>query len=196
MRHESLMQDLGTQAPAFALPDSNGRIFTLDSFKASPALLVAFICNHCEFVQHIVAGFVKFTTEYAPKGLATVAISSNDVVEFPEDGPVEMERFASRHGFTFPYLYDESQDTAKAFGAACTPDFFLYDASRRLVYRGRFDASRPQTAHSVANDIPVTGAELRAAVDAVLAGRPVPSKQLPSMGCSMKWKAGNVPEWG
>ncbi|HVB33475.1 MAG TPA: thioredoxin family protein [Patescibacteria group bacterium] len=189
------MQDLGTQAPAFALPDPNGRIFTLESFQGSPALLVAFICNHCPFVQHIIEGFVKFAAEYAPKGLASVAISSNDVAEFPEDGPAEMGHFAGRHGLTFPYLYDESQDIAKAFGAACTPDFFLYDAARRLAYRGRFDASRPQTDHSVANGIPVTGADLRAAVDAVLAGRPVSANQVPSMGCSMKWKAGNEPVW-
>jgi len=196
MRHESIMPDLRTPAPEFALPDPAGRTYTLDDFARARALLVAFICNHCPFVQHILGGLVAFATEYKAKGLATVAINSNDVRAFPEDGPAEMAQLSATRGFTFPYLYDETQDVAKAFGAACTPDFFLYDAARRLFYRGRFDNSRPQTEHSTGNGVPVTGADMRAAADTVLAGKPAPSAQLPSMGCSLKWKPGNEPSWG
>jgi peroxiredoxin len=190
------MPDLGTPAPEFALPDPSGRIYSLKDFASARALLVAFLCNHCPFVQHILDGFVAFASEYAPKGLATVAISSNDVGAFPQDGPTEMARLAATRGFTFPYLYDESQDTAKAFGAACTPDFFMYDANRRLFYRGQFDKSRPTTVHVAGNALPVTGADMRAAADAVLVGQPTPPNQIPSMGCSLKWKPGREPSWG
>jgi peroxiredoxin len=196
MRYESLMPDLGSQAPDFALPDPGGRIYTLKDFSSGRALLVAFLCNHCPFVQHLLDGFVSFASEYAPKGLATVAISSNDVGTYPEDAPEKMAELAATRGFTFSYLYDESQEVAKAFGAACTPDFFLYDASRRLYYRGQFDNSRPQTVHTPGPPIPVTGADMRAAVEAALAGRPAPAEQMPSRGCSLKWKPGNEPFWG
>jgi peroxiredoxin len=196
MRFESLMSDLGTQVPEFSSPDPDGRVYTLKHFSGGRALLVAFLCNHCPFVQHIIDGFVSFASEYSPKGLATVAISSNDVATFPDDAPDKMKVFAAAHKFTFPYLYDESQGTAKAFGAACTPDFFLYDAARRLYYRGQFDNSRPVTPHTPGPPIPVTGADMRAAVDLVLAGKPAPAQQMPSRGCSMKWKPGNEPSWG
>lgn len=196
MRHESLMPDLGTPAPEFALPDPGGRIYTLNDFAHARALLVAFLCNHCPFVKHILDGLIAFAAEYKPKGLAMVAISSNDVRAFPEDGPAEMAQLAFTRGFTFPYLYDESQQAAKAFGAACTPDFFLYDAARRLFYRGRFDNSRPQTEHSAGTGMPVTGADMRAAADSVLGGKPAPLVQMPSMGCSLKWKPGSEPSWG
>lgn len=196
MRYESLMPDLGSQAPEFALPDSGGRVYTLKDFSSARALVVAFLCNHCPFVQHLLDGFVSFASEYARKGLATVAISSNDVATYPEDAPEKMAELATARGFTFPYLYDESQEVAKTFGAACTPDFFLYDASRRLYYRGQFDNSRPQTPHTPGPPIPVTGADMRAAVEAALAGRPALAEQMPSRGCSLKWKPGNEPSWG
>ena len=196
MRHESLMLDLGTRAPDFELPDTSGRIYTLGDFSIAPGLLVAFLCNHCPFVQHLLDGFVAFAAEYGPGGLATVAISSSDVDAFPEDGPEEMARLAESRRFTFPYLFDESQSAAKAFGAVCTPDFFLFDANRLLTYRGQFDRSRPQTVHTQGNAIPVSGSDMRAAADAVLAGRPAPLEQFPSIGCNIKWKPGNEPEWG
>ncbi len=196
MRHESLMLDLGTRAPDFELPDTSGRIYTLGDFSIAPGLLVAFLCNHCPFVRHLLDGFVAFAAEYGPRGLATVAISSNDMDAFPEDGPEEMARLAESRRFTFPYLFDEPQSAAKAFGAVCTPDFFLFDANRQLTYRGQFDRSRPQTVHTQGNAIPVSGSDMRAAADAVLAGLPAPLEQFPSIGCNIKWKPGNEPEWG
>ncbi len=196
MRYESLMLELGTAAPHFALPDPGGHVYTLQDFSGSQGLLIAFFCNHCPFVQHILPKFVEFAAEYQRKGLATVAISSNDVTEFPEDGPGKMEELAAKHGFTFPYLFDESQQAALAFGAACTPDFFMYDGERRLYYRGQFDGSRPITPYTPDNKIPVTGADMRAAADALLAGQPAPANQVASKGCSLKWKAGNAPSWG
>jgi len=189
-RRESRMLELGTQAPDFALPDPSGKVSSLADFDGKPALLVAFICNHCPYVKHIADGFAAFAREYGEKGLSVVAISANDAAAYPEDAPPAMAKVAEAHGFTFPYLYDESQQVALAYQAICTPDFFLFDADRRLVYRGQFDASRPK------GDVPVTGASLRAAVDAVLAGRPVPAEQMPSVGCSIKWKPGNAPKWG
>jgi peroxiredoxin len=189
-RRESRMLELGTKAPDFALPDPSGEVVSLVDFDDKPALLVAFICNHCPYVKHIVDGFAAFAREYGGKGLAVVAISANDAGAYPEDAPPAMAEVARAHGFTFPYLYDESQQVALAYQAICTPDFFLFDADRRLVYRGQFDDSRPK------GDVPVTGASLRVAVDALLAGRPVPAEQMPSVGCSIKWKAGNAPEWG
>lgn len=196
MRYESLMLELGTAAPAFALPDAQGRVYTLEDFSDSQGLLVAFLCNHCPFVQHIVPKFVEFAAEYGEKGLATIAISSNDVTEFPEDSPAKMGEFAAKHGFTFPYLYDETQQVALSFGAACTPDFFMYDGDRRLYYRGQFDGSRPITPYTPDNNIPVTGADMRGAADAMLAGYPAPANQVASKGCSLKWKPGNAPTWG
>ncbi|GIL05712.1 MAG: thioredoxin family protein [Betaproteobacteria bacterium] len=187
---QSRMIELGTRAPDFALPDIvSGRIVGLADFSASPALLVAFICNHCPYVKHVRAGFAAFAREYGSKGLAIVAISANDAAAYPDDAPEAMAREAKNAGFTFPYLYDETQVTARAYEAICTPDFFLFDRERRLVYRGRFDASRP------GSNVPVSGADLRAAADALLAGRPVPTDQQPSMGCSIKWTPGHAPAY-
>ncbi len=186
---QSTMLELGTAAPAIALPDGTGRLHTLDDFAAAPALLVAFICNHCPYVKHILDGFVQFAAEYGKKGLATLAISSNDIESYPADAPAEMAKLARSRGFTFPYLFDESQQVAKAFRAVCTPEFYLFDRDRHLVYRGQFDGSRP------GGRVPVTGADLRAAADALLAGRSLTAEQIPSAGCSIKWKKGNAPEW-
>ncbi len=183
-RTASRMPALGLAAPDFALPDTGGHLVRRDDFAASPALLVAFWCNHCPFVKHVQQGFVAFAREYQPRGLAVVAISANDVTAYPADSPAHMKENAALHGYSFPYLYDESQDVARAYEAACTPDFFLYDKARRLVYRGQFDSSRPGSGE------PVTGADLRRAVDAVLAGQPLPADQRPSLGCNIKWKHG------
>ena len=185
----STMLALGTEAPDFRLPDPTGRLITRDELRGAPALLVAFLCNHCPYVQHIREGFSRFAKEYRAKGLAIVAINSNDARSHPEDAPAAMAREIERFEYVFPYLVDETQAVAKAYRAACTPDFFLFDASRKLVYRGQFDASRP------GNATPVTGADLRAAADAALAGRAVPSSQLPSLGCNIKWKPGNEPDY-
>lgn len=185
----STMLELGTPAPRFQLPEpATGRIVSIDEFDGKP-LLVAFICNHCPFVKHIQAEFARFAEEYQAKGLAVVAISSNDVQTHPEDAPEKMAEEARRAGYTFPYLYDETQAVAQAYEAACTPDFFLFDAERKLVYRGQFDDARP------GNDAPVNGKDLRAAADAVLSGRPVPGDQKPSIGCNIKWKPGNEPAY-
>jgi peroxiredoxin len=198
LRH-SRMLALGTPAPAFALPDASARVHTLDRIAGQQPLLVAFICNHCPFVQHIIGSFARFAQEYQPKGLAVVAISSNDVRAHPEDSPAEMARFAAQHGFTFPYLYDESQQVALSYGAICTPDFFLFDTRRQLAYRGQFDGSRPYTEWDEKfgkprNVVPCDGVDMRVAADAVLAGR-VPPQQVASTGCSIKWKAENEPDW-
>jgi peroxiredoxin len=176
----------GTKAPTFRLPDPHGKLVSSDEFSGAPALLVAFICNHCPFVKHIQSSFTAIAKEYQARGAAIVAISSNDAVSFPEDGPEKMAEEILAAGYTFPYLYDESQEVARTYGAVCTPDFFLFDRHQRLVYRGQFDGSRPK------NNVPVTGADLRAAFDAVLEGRPVPSGQNPSVGCSIKWKPENA----
>jgi thiol-disulfide isomerase/thioredoxin len=197
MKWQSLMEELGTTAPGLSLAEpATGRTWNLAEHSSSKALLVAFLCNHCPFVLHILDEFVKFAAQYQQKGLLVVAVSSNDVDAHPEDGPAEMARLAAARHFSFPYLYDESQAAAKAFRAVCTPDFFLYDDRRRLVYRGQFDGSRPRTPHTVGTAVPITGADLRYAVDAVLAGRPAATDQMPSMGCSMKWKPGYEPDWG
>jgi len=180
----STMLPLGTPAPRFRLPDPDGKWVSFDDFADAPALLVMFLCNHCPYVKHVADEVARFAREYAAKGLAAVAINPNDVVAYPEDAPPEMAEEARRRGYTFPYLHDESQDVARAYRAACTPEFYLFDRERRLVYRGRFDASRP------GQPTPVTGADLRAAADALLAGRPVPAAQQPSMGCSIKWRPG------
>jgi peroxiredoxin len=186
----STMLPLGTLAPDFGLPDAQGNTVSLADFAQAPALLVVFMCNHCPFVKHVLNHFVELAEEYQAKGVAVVGINSNDVTSFPEDRPEMMAKVARQQGFTFAYLYDEAQEVAKAYHAACTPDFFLFDREMKLVYRGQMDDSRP------GNNVPVTGNDLRAALDAVLAGKEVPEPQKPSMGCNIKWKLGNEPEYG
>jgi peroxiredoxin len=183
------MLALGTRAPDFSLPDHDGKRHSLQDFAAAPALLVAFICSHCPFVRHVRAEFAAFARDYRARGLAVVAINSNDLVAYPQDGPDAMRAEAAELGYEFPYLVDATQEVAKAYRAACTPDFFLFDAQRRLVYRGQFDDSRP------GNGRPVTGADLRAAVDQTLAGRAPGPDQLPSLGCNIKWRPGNEPDY-
>lgn len=190
VRVPSTMVPLGTNAPDFRLPDpASGRMVALDDFRDAPALLVVFLANHCPFVKHIAGGLADFARDYAERGLAVVAINANDVSSHPDDAPERMVEEVERRGYVFPYLFDETQEVAKAYRAACTPDFFLYDRERRLAYRGQFDASRPSL------DVPVTGSDLRAATDAVLAGAAAPEPQTPSVGCNIKWKPGNEPEW-
>jgi peroxiredoxin len=184
------MAALGTAAPDFSLPDPRtGKTVSRDDFADASGLLVAFLSNHCPFVKHIADELGAFSREYAGKGLAMVGICANDVSTHADDSPEKMAAEAEARGYAFPYLYDESQEVAKAFHAACTPDFFLFDADRKLVYRGQFDDSRPSL------DTPVTGADLRAACDAVLAGETPSDEQHPSVGCNIKWKAGNNPPW-
>jgi len=185
----STMLPLGTPAPDFRLPDTDDRAVARDDFKHAPALLVMFICNHCPYVKHIRAGLAAFARDYQARGLAIVAINANDVASYPEDRPEQMAAEKRQAGYLFPYLHDDSQAVAKAYRAACTPDFFLFDGARRLVYRGQFDDSRP------GNDRPVTGADLRAAAEALLAGAPIASEQRPSIGCNIKWKAGAAPDY-
>jgi peroxiredoxin len=185
----STMLPLGTAAPRFRLPDTAGALVALDDFAAAPALVVVFMCNHCPFVKHIRDGLAQFARDAQGRGAAMVGISANDVASYPADSPAAMAREVASAGYTFPYLYDESQAVAKAYRSACTPDFFLFDRERRLAYRGQFDDSRP------GNTRPVTGADLRAALDAVLAGRLVSPEQTPSIGCNIKWKPGNAPEY-
>jgi len=185
----SQMLTLGTPAPDFSLPDTESNIVSLADFKGAPALLVIFMCNHCPFVKHILSGLVELIKKYQSKGVAVIGINSNDVVSYPEDSPEKMANLAREAGFTFPYLYDETQEVAKAYNAACTPDFFLFDQEMRLVYRGQMDDSRP------GNNIPVTGVDLTAAIEAVIAGRKVNPEQKPSIGCNIKWKQGNQPHY-
>jgi len=186
----STMLPLGTPAPDFTLPDAaGGGTVSLDELRDADGLLVAFICNHCPFVKHIADELAAFGEEYREKGLAMVAISSNDAENYPADGPEKMAEEARRRGYGFPYLFDEDQAVAKAYRAACTPDFFLFDGDGLLAYRGQFDASRP------GNGVPVTGKDLRAAADAVLAGQAPDEEQTPSVGCNIKWKEGNAPAW-
>ena len=186
----STMLPLGTPAPDFSLPEPmTGKTVSLGDFQDAPALLVMVICNHCPFVKHIRQGLVQFARDYPAKDLAIVAISANDAANYPDDSPAKIAEEAKTFGYPFPYLHDESQTVAKAYRAACTPDFFLFDAGRKLVYRGQFDGSRP------GNKLPVTGSDLRAAVDALLAGQPVPSAQQPSIGCNIKWKTGHEPDY-
>jgi peroxiredoxin len=183
------MLALGTPLPPFRLPDPSGKVVASDDFEGSPALLVAFICNHCPYVKHLRDGLAEFARDYQGSGLAMVAINSNDVANYPDDSPAKMGEEVEQAGYVFPYLYDESQEVAKAYRAACTPEFYLFDADRRLVYRGQFDDSRPESGR------PVTGADLRAAVDALLAGRPITPDQTPSIGCNIKWKPGQEPDY-
>lgn len=184
----STMVELGTPLPEFSLPDYDGAMHSSTDYAGRP-LLVVFICNHCPFVKHIIEKFSRQARDYQDKGVAVVAISSNDIEAHPQDDPAHMKRFAAENDLSFPYLFDESQEVAQRYRAACTPDFFLFDENKKLVYRGQLDDSRR------GNDKPVTGADLRAALDAVLAGKPVPEEQKPSMGCNIKWKPGNQPSY-
>lgn len=185
----STMLPLGTPAPDFKLPDTNGKTVTLADFKDQAALAVIFMCNHCPYVVHLRAGLARLANDYMIKHVGIVGISSNDAKNYPADSPAKMKDEVKSAGYIFPYLYDETQAVAKAYRAACTPDIFFFDRSRRLVYRGQFDASRP------GNGIPVTGQDLRAAIDAVLAGKPTTTLQVASMGCNIKWKPGNEPDY-
>jgi peroxiredoxin len=185
---ESRMPALGTPAPPFALADPAGKRFALRDFAGSKGLLVAFICNHCPYVKHLLESFVQFAREYGPKGIAIVAINPNDPASHPQDDAQSMARIAAEKGFTFPYLIDDTQAVAKAYQAICTPDFFLFDSGRKLAYRGQFDGTRPGKGQ------PATGSDLRAAADALLAGRLL-GRQVPSVGCSIKWKSGQAPDW-
>jgi peroxiredoxin len=186
----STMLPLGTTAPGFSLPDAaTGATVSLADFDDQPVALVMFISNHCPYVKHVAAELGRVGREYGPKGVAVVAIGSNDVENYPDDAPARMVEFAAANGLDFPYLHDETQEVALAYRAACTPDFYVFDRERRLVYRGQLDGARP------GNDVPVDGRDLRAALDAALAGSPVPEPQSPSMGCNIKWKAGNEPEY-
>jgi len=185
----STMLPLGTPAPDFALPATDGKTVSLADFGEAQALLVVFMCNHCPFVKHIVHDFVDLARQYQAKGVAVVGINSNDVDAYPDDRPEKMARLAQEKAFTFPYLYDATQEVVRSYWAACTPDFFLFDKDRRLVYRGQMDDSRP------GSDEPITGADLRAALDAVLAGESVGAEQKPSMGCNIKWRPGNEPDY-
>ncbi len=181
---ESTMLELGTIAPHFALLDVvKGSTVSRDDFKGNKALLVLFICTHCPYVKHVERGLAALGRDYAGKPLGIVAISSNDVTTHPDDSPAGLKKQTETFAFVFPYLYDESQAVAHAYKAACTPDIFLFDADFRLVYRGQFDSSRP------GNGIPVSGEDLRGAIEQVLAGKPVPTDQRPSIGCNIKWKA-------
>lgn len=181
------MLPLGTRAPDFSLPDANGAVHNLADAANAPATLVVFLCNHCPYVQHVAPALGRLAAGWQARGVPVFGVNSNDPDAYPDDRPDRMGAFAEQHGWTFPYLYDESQAVARAYAAACTPDFFLFDAGQLLVYRGRLDPSRP---HS---DVPVTGADLGAAIDAVLAGQPVSDDQAPSIGCSIKWRPGNEP---
>ena len=185
----STMLPLGTQAPDFSLPDPSGKPVSLADFANAPALLVVFLCNHCPYVKHVAAGLAQLAADYQPRGVAVVGINANDVDSYPEDSPAKMAEEVKRRGYTFPYLYDATQEVAKAYSAACTPDFFLFDRARALVYRGQMDGARP------GNNVAVSGEDLRAALDAVLAGRPVSAQQRASLGCNIKWKPGNEPDY-
>jgi peroxiredoxin len=183
----STMLPLGSKAPQFRLWEPGGSLVSLDDFQEAPALLVMFICNHCPYVKHVRHELAKLGADCQAKGVAVVAINANDADAYPDDRPECMTREKADFGYTFPYLYDEDQSVAKAYEAACTPDFFLFDASRSLVYRGQLDGSRP------GNSIPVDGKDLRTAIDLLLAHQPVPTDQRPSMGCNIKWRVGNEP---
>lgn len=188
-RTPSTMLELGTRAPDFSLPDTDGKEVSVESLAGAPGLLVAFICNHCPYVIHLREALAVLGKDAQARGLAVVAISSNDVENYPQDSPELMVEEKASAGYTFPYLYDATQEVAKAYEAACTPDFYLFDGDQRLVYRGQFDSSRP------GNDDPITGADIRAAIDGLLAGQGPAQAQLPSLGCNIKWKVGNAPAY-
>lgn len=189
-RTESRMMPLGTSAPDFTLPDTvSGKEISLRDFECDQATVVMFICNHCPYVIHILDELLELVKEYQEKGFKFVAISSNDVENYPADSPEKMKQLAEEKGFTFPYAYDETQRVAQAYDAACTPDFYVFDKNMKLAYRGQMDGARP------GNDVPVTGKDLRAALDAIVAGEPVSDAQRPSMGCNIKWKPENKPAY-
>lgn len=189
-RTPSTMLALGTPAPDFHLANAvDGKLVSLADLGGAPALLVVFMCNHCPFVKHVASGLAALASEYQKRGVAVVGINSNDIEAHPDDAPEKMAAEAKARGYTFPYLFDETQSVAKSYHAACTPDFFLFDQQRKLVYRGQLDASRPDSG------VPVTGHDLRAALDAVLAGRQPAADQTPSIGCNIKWKPGNEPDY-
>ena len=189
VRTASTMLPLGTKAPFFSLRDTDGQLVKLDDFSGARGLLVIFLCNHCPYVKHIAAELKKLAAEYQGQGIAVVGISSNDAQAYPEDGPEKMKEEHRERGYTFPYLFDADQAVAKAYHAACTPDFFLFDGQHSLVYRGQMDRSRPRS------EIPVTGEDLRRALDAVLAGKKPVDEQTPSLGCNIKWIPGNEPTY-
>jgi peroxiredoxin len=189
VRTASTMLPLGTKAPSFTLPDAAGQKVSLADFADAPAMLVVFMCNHCPYVKHVAAGLAQLAKDYQSRGVAVVGINSNDVDSFPEDSPAKMADEVKSRGYTFPYLYDATQCVAQAYRAACTPDFYVFDRDRKLVYRGQMDSSRPNSG------VPVTGQDLRAALDAVLASQPVVADQKPSLGCNIKWKPGNEPDY-
>ena len=186
----SIMLPLGTAAPDFSLSDpATDEMVSLADFEDKKALLVTFICNHCPFVKHVADSFAALASEYQAKGVGVVAVMSNDVANFPDDGPDKMAQEKASRSYSFPYLYDETQEVAKSFRATCTPDYFIFDADQKLVYRGQMDGSRPD------NGIPVSGQDLRAALDALIDGRPAPVAQTPSIGCNIKWKPDNEPDY-
>jgi peroxiredoxin len=186
----STMSPLGAAAPDFSLPDTvSGKTMSLSAFAAKKALLVVFLCNHCPYVKHLQEGLAQLGRDYEKKDAAIVAISANDPASHPDDAPAKLGSESTARGYRFPVLFDATQKVAQAYRAACTPDFFVYDAARRLAYRGQFDSSRP------GNGVPVTGSDLRAALDAVTAGKPASTKQQPSLGCNIKWRAGNEPDY-
>ena len=185
----STMLPLGTRAPDFSLPNVDGRTVSLRDFADAPALVVVFMCNHCPFVKHLADSLAATAKQYQARGVAFVGINSNDAQAYPDDSPERMKEEARNRGYTFPYLFDESQEVAKAYRAACTPDFYVFDSKRLLVYRGQYDDTRPDSGK------PPTGADLRAALDALLAGKPVPAEQKPSIGCNIKWKPGAAPDY-
>lgn len=189
VRTASTMLPLGTQAPAFDLPECEGGSYSLEQAQGAKALLVMFICNHCPYVKHVADQLKVLADDYADKGVAVVAISSNDAEAYPDDSPEAMAAEKAARGYAFPYLFDGDQSVAQAYAAACTPDFFLFDADQKLAYRGQLDGARPSS------DQPVTGEDLRAAIDAVLAGEAVPEPQKASLGCNIKWKPGNEPQY-
>jgi len=189
VRTASTMLPLGTIAPDFRLPDYDGRMVARDDFRGQRGLLVVFMCNHCPYVKHVAPELARIADEYQARGIGVVGISSNDVASHPDDGPDKMKAEAALQCYRFPYLYDESQEVAQHYQAACTPDFFLFDDQFRLVYRGQLDETRPK------QGIAPHGKDLRAALDALLAGRAQPEPQRPSLGCNIKWKAGNAPDY-
>lgn len=183
------MLTLGTKAPAFSLPDFDDKQYSIHDFADASALVVVFFCNHCPYVKLLKAHFAEFARKYMEKGVAVVAINSNNTVQYPDDAPEKMAEDAKAFNYPFPYLFDEKQEVAKAFQAACTPDFYLFDGERKLVYRGQYDDARP------GNDVEPNGKDLAAAIDAVLAGEPVAEDQKPATGCNIKWKPGNAPDY-
>lgn len=189
VRTASTMRPLGMKAPPFSLMNVDGREVSLSDFSDARALLVIFMCNHCPYVKHVASEIQRVAMDYMPQGVAVVGINSNDASTHPGDSPEQMVHEAEQRGYPFPYLFDEEQTVAKAYGAACTPDFFLFDKNQQLAYRGQLDGSRPK------NDTPLTGSDLRAALNAVLSGKETPQPQRPSIGCNIKWKEGNEPEY-